>query len=329
MSAPAPQADWAACARAISAQGAVGLVHQHATHHVSVETSLGRIYGRDDWAAALLAERTGFTSEDVPLAGAWLGASAPGQALVIELDWKVAHTDLSPTFGPATGRTGVLSSAMIGLVEGERVHRAWRFVDHAAVARSLGVDLDARAHALAAGTPRRGGVPWEFGEVRADLAQMAPPASYPPPPGLASEHAASCGQLQASWNQRRFDQVLSLYSPGASVACGAESIDAGSSRHPWARILAACPHAVLFLELAVTDASAGAGHDARVALLWRWIGTHTGPGLGPPCGHRLHVSGVSVLHLRAGRIARERVVWDELGVRRDAVLRMQPDFTRP
>jgi hypothetical protein len=55
--------------------------------------------------------------------------------------------------------------------------------------------------------------------------------------------------------------------------------------------------------------------------VWRWVGTHTGPGWGVPCGRRLHVRGLSLLTIAGGRIARERVLLDELGVRRDAALR--------
>jgi hypothetical protein len=329
VSVPATQADWAARAGAISADGAVGLVHGHATHHVAVETSLGRIYGRDDWVAALVAERAGLAGRETPHSVAWVGTSTPGRAVVIEMDWPVSHVELSPTFGPPMGGSAVLSSTMIGLVEGDRIHRAWRFVDHASACRSLGIDLDARATRLAAGAPRRGGVPWEFGEVRPGLGQTAPPTTVPPPPGLSAALAAPCTALQAAWNARRFDVVTSLYATGATSVSGSEPVEPGSARHPWARILAACPSAVLFLEQAVCDTDSGSAGDSRVALLWRWIGAHAGSGLGPPCGHRLHVRGITVLHLREALITRERVMWDELGVRRDALVRMLPDVTRP
>jgi hypothetical protein len=319
--------EWAARYQAICAQGAAGLLHEHATHHVAVDTSLGRIYGRDDWVAALVAERAGLTDGAAAGAQAWVGTSVPGRAVVVEMDWDAAHVADSPLFGAATGRRTVLASTLVGLVEGDRVYRAWRFVDHAAAARALDVDLDERARALVAGAPRRGGIPWEFGEVRGGLGQTAPPAETPPPPGLAPEHAAGCGSWLTAWNQRRFDLAAAMYRPGATILDGAEAIPVGSPRHPWALAVAACPHAVLFVEHAVTG-EIGPG-EARVALVWRWVGAHTGVGLGPPCNHRLHLRGASVLHLRQGRIARERVVFDQLGARRDALLRAMSDEPRP
>ena len=237
---------------------------------------------------------------------------------MLELDWAVTHSGASSIFGPATGRSAVLSSTMVGLVEAERIHRAWRFVDYASAGAALGVDLDERALALARKTSRRGGIPWEFGEVRAGLAQTAPTALAPPPPGLAQECAPPCLQLQAAWNARRFDRLTSLYAADATVLSGADTIGPGSPLHPWALILSACPHAVLFFERAVTRLEEG---DARVALVWRWVGVHSGETYGPPCGRRLHARGASVLRVRDGRIASERIVFDALGFRRDAALR--------
>jgi hypothetical protein len=316
-------ADWAARYEAICAGGALGLVHQFATHNVTVDGSLGRIYGRDDWIAALADERAGLSSDGTVPSGAWLGAPAPRQAVVLELDWKVTHAHAAPLFGPGTQRSAVLASTLVGLTEGERVYRAWRFADYAAVAETLGVALDGCARALTTGAPGRGGIPWEFGEVHLGLGQTAPPPSAPPPPGLAPPAAEPCLQLQRAWNLRRPELVASLYCEDATVLDGAKVIDRDSPRHPWARILAACPQAVLFFEYAATSPD-----DARVALVWRWVGNHSRAGLGPPCQRRLHARGVSTLHLRDGRIGVERVVFDELGFRKDALLRMPRAETR-
>jgi hypothetical protein len=327
VSAPVNGTVWAARYQAACAQAAAGLLHEHATHHVAVDTSLGRIYGRDDWVAALVAEQAGLTTGAAVGADAWVGSSVPGGAVVAEMDWDVVHTGHSPLFGAPTGTRTVLSSTLVGLVEGDRMHRVWRFVDYAAAARTLGVDLAACAQAVAAGAPRRGGIPWEFGEVRPGLGQTAPPAETPAAPGLAPGYANTCGAWVAAWNQRRFDVAASMYAPDATVLSGADPIAAGSSRHPWAAAVVASPQAVLFVEHAVTGEIAPG--EARVALVWRWVGAHTGRGLGSPCGHRLRLRGLSVLHLRRGRIIRERVVFDELGARRDAFLRTLGDQSQP
>lgn len=311
--------DWTGRYQATCADGAVGLLHEYATHHVRVDTSLGRIYGRDDWAAALAAERAGMSGDGVLLADGWTGEAGSADGVVLELDWRVSHTGPSPLFGPPTGGRTTLSSAMVGLAEGGRLFRAWRFVDHGAAALALRLDLDGCAKQLAAAAPARGGVPWEFGEVRAGLGQLAPADAMPAPPGLAPECAAPCLRLQSAWNARRFDQVTPLYAAGAVIRRGAETMAPGSLGHPWARIVAACPDAVLFLEQAVTRLEAGVA--VGVAIVWRWVGTHTGAGFGAPSRGRLHARGLSVFHLSDGRIAGERVIFDELGFRRDVHLR--------
>jgi len=325
MNSAAGAADWARRYAAICSGEAVGLVHDYATHHVTVETSLARIYGRDDWAAALLGETTGLKvrAEAGPIA--WIGRCSSADAVVLELDQAVTHAGESPWLGPATGGNATISSTMIALVNDDRVYRAWRFVDHAAVTRVLGIDLGARAEALTVGTPGRGGIPWEFGEVRAALGQLAPGAS-PPPPGLGAALATPCLDLQTAWNQRRFDLLRALYMDGAAVLDGARRVGSVAHEHPWRRVLDACPDAVLFFERAVMDRESG--DEARVALLWRWVGTHTGVGFGAPCGRRLHVRGITLLHVRERRVTRERVVFDELAVRRDALLRARADQAR-
>jgi hypothetical protein len=246
--------------------------------------------------------------------------------VVLEQDQAVTHASESPWLGPATRGDATISSATIGLVNDDRVYRAWRFVDHAAAARTLGVDLDARARALTAGTTGRGGIPWEFGEVRVGPGQCAPGVS-PAPPGLDASLTTPCLDLQTAWNQRRLDRLDALYADRAPVRDGARPVASVAHEHPWRRVLDACPDGVLFFERAVTGAAIDG--DTRVALLWRWVGTHTGVGFGAPCGRRLHVRGVTVLLLRDGRVTRERVVFDELGVRRDAMLRTLPEGTRP
>lgn len=326
MSATQAGPDWAARYAGMCGGEAIGLVHDHATHHVSVETSLGRIYGREDWAAALARDAAGLKAGPGARVTAWTGASRGTPAVVVELDLPVAHDGDSPLYGPATGRQAIVARTLVGLVHDDRIYRAWQVVDHASAMRELGADIGARARDLAATAPGRGGIPWEFGEVRAALGQVAPPEVADPPPGLEGAAADVCARWVAAWNQRRLDRLATIYEPDATVIDGARTIDEGVSRHPWRRVLDACPTAVLFLERAV--ASGAAPGDDRLALLWRWIGPQTGTALGPPCGRRLHVRGLSVLHLRSGRIARERVVLDELGVRRDAALRAPAAETR-
>lgn len=326
MSAPASATDWAGRYAGICSGAAIGLVHDHATHHVTVETSLGRIYGRDDWAAALLGETTGLRARDGAGPTAWVGRSGSAEAVVVELDQAVSHAGESPWLGPATGGDATISSTMVGLINDDRVYRAWRFVDHAAAARALGVDLDDRARALTAGAPSRGGIPWELGEVRVGLGQLAP-GTHPPPPGLDPTLETPCLDLQAAWNQRRFDRLDARYANRAAVHDGMRPIEVVPHGHPWRRVLGACPDAVLFFERAVSGTAIDG--ETKVALLWRWAGTHTGVGFGAPCGRRLHVRGLTVLHLREGRVTRERLVFDELGARRDALLRAPTHETRP
>ena len=258
--------------------------------------------------SALGRESAGFAGFKVTQSTAWsMTMGSLGSAVSVEIAMEAVNEGES-LYGPATQKIAHLSLASLAMVAKDRMYRVWTVVDHAAVARELGASLPALARDLAGHDPGRGGVPWEFGEVRANLAQLAPPRSYPPVPGLPSGLAAWNERLIALWNDRRLDELGALYHADAEGSPPAD--------HPWCQLLTAFPDAVLFVERACVSDEEGA--RVRVALLWRWIGRHTGLGIGvPPSGYRLHLRGLTHFDLDGGRVVRERVFHDTLGVLED------------
>ena len=314
-------ADWVERYEAVCAGGAVGLLQQMMTHNVTVETSLGRVYGRADLTATLAGEQAGLRVTGVTGTGAFCGRADSRSAIVVSLDLAVDHIGASAIFGAPTGGSATLSSTLFGLVHGTRVYHAWRVVDYAAAARGLGLDPAVRAGSLAADAPKRGGIPWEFGEVRAGRAQAAPAHSDPLPSGL-SAGTARVVALQSAWNLRRPDLVSALYAAPHAASGGTSSASPGPD-HPWSQVVRACPDAVLFLE--DTAESVREGDASSVGVVWRWVGTHSGVGYGAPTGRRIHARGLSVLQVSGAGIVKERVVLDQLGVLRDLTIRGRVD----
>ncbi len=316
--------DWLEVWSAIHA-GAFGDLHARATHNVQVDTSLDRIYGRQEWIAALTAECTGFSLQGVADSVAYaMDSGGLGSSIFVATAVDALSHGLSMC-GSAAGVPVRMSSAVLGLVADARIYRAWRFVDHAAVAEALGVDLRTCARSLTLGASPRGGVPWEYGDVRASVGQRPPPASYDPVAGVPEALHPWVSSLLQRWNDRQLGPGEALYARDAQVSRGfAESRRGGSViDHPWWSLVTALPDAVLFFERGC--AAQGPDGGVRLALLWRWIGRHTGVGLdAEPSGHRLHVRGLSHLDLLDDQITHERIFFDRLGPLADIERRRPP-----
>ncbi|MEO5897531.1 MAG: ester cyclase [Vicinamibacterales bacterium] len=298
--------------------GAFGLLYDHSSHNVLVDTSHGSISARHEWVASLMSESTGFTRDGaVDRVGCGADMGSLGTAVFVATGIDARNLGES-AFGPATGRSVSISTATLALVNDDRIYRAWRFVDRAALVEALGLHPADVAASLAAGAPSRGGVPWEYGEVRAGLGQSAPAESGEPTIGLPFGLQAWSDGVRTQWNARRLSRVNPLYMEDAKVAAGFQPLRPLEqfTDHPWWSLLTAMPDAVLFFERGC--ASDEPGGNQRVAVLWRWVGRHTGPGLGvPPSGHRLHLRGVTYLELRQGGIVLERVFTDRIGTLAD------------
>ena len=306
--------------------GAFGLLHQHAVHNVLVDTQDGPISSRNDWIASLVAEWTGLTGDTmVDRAACAAEIGSLGTAIFVATGIEARNTGES-AFGPATSRTVLVSSATLALVAGDRIYRAWRFVDRGAMAQGLGASLVDAAASLAATAPARGGVPWEYGEVGAGLGQAAPTDATEPTVGLPRALQSWAHRVRTPWNTRTLVQLAPVYSPDAELADGfqrARPIHRWTD-HPWSAIVTALPDAVLFLERGC--ASEDADGKARAAVLWRWVGRHTGIGLGVAAsGYRLHVRGLTYFELVDGTIRLERVFTDRLGVLADIQRRRNSD----
>ena len=57
--------------------------------------------------------------------------------------------------------------------------------------------------------------------------------------------------------------------------------------------------------------------DSRMAIVWMAEGTHQGTIMKiPPTGHRVEVSGVSVIDVEHGLVVRAQYIWDQAGMLR-------------
>jgi hypothetical protein len=303
-------ASWCDLHDAVYAGGEIGRLYERVVHNVSVETSLGRVYGRDDLVAHAARDQQGLRLQPVR-SEAFLGRLGSHRVVVITADIEAEHVGVSAIFGPPTGHRGVLSSTTLALLHEGRVFKAWRFTDYAALAQAFNLALPRLAATLAATRPARGGIPWTFGDVRSALGQVEPPALVPRPPGCDGIVGEQLSVLQSAWNRKRPDLVRACYQ--------AEVEPTSLLQHPWTHIRGACSDGVLFIEQGVIGDTNGDASD--VAVVWRWVGTHDGPGFGPPSGHRLHWRGLSVLGVKSRTITGERVLHDALGAYCDVAIR--------
>jgi predicted ester cyclase len=293
----------------IHVRGGIGRIHDLFLHSGEIRTQTGRLYGRDAIAQALAAETAAFAPEDI--AASLVAADAAGLGWAADIAARHGGDGL---FGPATGRTVTLRSVAVYRHVAGRIVRGWRVVDTAHIAAQLGRAPGTIAAELAAQMLAAGFVGWRLGEIRPGLGQMAPPATGPVPDSMAGPRACAVA-LDYLWNHRRLDLLDGFYAPDAAIGWsnGRTPADAGGVRQAMLDILAAVPDATLLPEFLVGD-------DRAVAAVWRLIGHHTGRGFGlAPSGARVKILGASIYRFRAGRIAEERTLIDEIGVQAQIV----------
>lgn len=111
------------------------------------------------------------------------------------------------------------------------------------------------------------------------------------------------------WNKSRRDAIAELLAPDA-VLHDADTDSVGPEGfYPFFDRLSAA-----FSDLHITVHDTIAEKD-RICLRWSCSATHIGEGLGvAPTGKRLHVTGMSLMRVRDGRIVEAWQNWDMLGL---------------
>lgn len=234
--------DRIALEQALRTEGAIATLGAAAIHNVRITVGASELYGREDWMA-LEARR--FASEGPKSVDASETISAPlgNEAMLVAARWRLGS---APT---------ACAGASLSMVHANRIVREWQFVERF-VSRLFGDKP----------SPRRFGIPWEYGEVRAALGQTLPAddANVVAAAGIASHPVVE--HWHRRWNRRSPDTT---------------------------EFLAPFADPVMFCERLVVSA------DARnVALQWRLVGRHVAEAWGFAASHaRLELPGLSFFHL--------------------------------
>lgn len=314
------------CTHRIWEEKAVGLIYTHYRHNAVIHLPFGAVHGREAVVVSTLQTLLAFP--DRRLYGdavVWSGDDQAG----FYSSHRITNTgtNTGPTaWGPATGRRCAWRGIADCVVLENQICEEWLVRDDMGLCRQLGFDPDTVARALAAADAAAGVQPMTAGLAR-DIGQLPPPAA--PRPGATEAGATLAWFLDEVWNGRRLDRVREMYAPAAVLhgPNGRTLHGAGEIALLPLQVLAALPDAALLVEHVATlpdplPASLGnAGQGAAVAVRWRLLGSHGGPGMfGSPTGAPVQVLGISHYRVVDGRVAEEWTMFDELSVRRQIFL---------
>lgn len=283
---------------------AVGLIYDGYVHNVRVHTAFGERYGRDEVVADTVQQLAAFP--DLRFYGEEAVWSERGGLYVSHCAVRTAHNTGYSVYGPPSGRR-VRYRAVTDLhVQGGRVAEVWSIQDGLTLTRQLGLGT----HEAVAAVLQHPVTPPRHGVGALELrGQTAPEPLGRPLPGAGPEAFVSWVWHEV-WNRRRFDRVAELYRPDYRFL--GPSGTRLRTRDAFAAyalgLLAAFPDATVRLEHT-------AGSGEHVAVRWRLLGTHDGPGrYGPPTGRRVNLLGITHHRLRGEQLLEECTVFDELAL---------------
>lgn len=256
--------------RALRERGEAGALRNAAIHNVRVHVGTTELYGREDWLH-LETERY----------AAW-GPRSISEVTAIDDRWGAAAGLIAARWQLGTGE-GAARCACLAIVHEGRVVREWQFFERAALP-SL-----ARIVTL----PRRASVPWEYGEVRPALGQVAPDrrAAAVAPSGIADHPVVL--HWHRRWNLREGDTAELLFPFDAPVM--------------FCERLALAPDGL------------------SAALQWRLVGRLVAPAWGlAPTQDRLELPGLSFFGLEGQRVLSTANHFDVKTLADQAALRAVP-----
>ncbi|CAN5888951.1 ester cyclase [soil metagenome] len=295
-------------------EGDMGYIYDTYLHNVTVHTGFGTAYGVEEVVSgsiaflAALPDRRMY-AEDV----VWTGDDVAGfhtSHLIVNTG---TNSGYSP-WGPPTGkRVGFLALANC-LVRENRIVEEWLVRDTGALLRGMGFDLWEVARAAVRTLPPR-----VFGETDR-LQGQHPPVSYEPhhdEPHVEGPHIEDFVRrlFHEVWNGRHFNVLSEVYAGDSSllVPGGLTLRGVANSRAYHLNFIAMFPDAHLNVEHVYWLGTDADGY--RVAVRWRFAGTHTRYGwYGPPTDKRVDILGISHLHVKDGKVTKHYLVFDELAV---------------
>lgn len=189
-------------------RGDISALASAAIHNVRLHAGALETYGRDDWTRLETARFAAWGPGEVAN-GKTLSQQQGAAALAIATRWNLKT------------RAGAVPCAALSLVHAGRVVREWQYYDR------LRLGYGAGQTPAEVFWPRRHGVPFEYGELRASLGQIWPSESAA---AVAAAEIATHPLVlawHALWNLRR-GPMPPLLAPFAEPVMFAERLIAGA-----------------------------------------------------------------------------------------------------
>ncbi len=292
-------------------QKAVGLIYDYYLHNVRTHTFLGEHYGRDEVVTSTVQYLAAFP--DLRLRGEQTIRDDRGE-YVSHWATRVAHNTGYSSFGGPTSRC-VCYPVVTNLQMREgRVVEMWEVQDGLLLAKQLGFSSREAASIRSAG-------------YTATLPELGIQSNGQLPPNALSQPAGGDAEALVRWfwhevwNRRRLDRIAQICAPNYRFfgPSGRRFHLSGSFAAYVLGLLAAFPDAAVQLERITvletgSEAASETTLETHVAVRWRFIGTHGGPGYGVPTGRSVNLLGVTHHRLRKGRFIEEKTLFDELAL---------------
>ena len=295
----------------------VGDLYRSYQHNIVIHTSEGMTYGRDQVIADSMAMMAAFP--DLRLFGdevIWSGNEDDGYHSSHRITWSATNTGYSK-YGPPTGRKVLRRGIAHCLVRENRIFEEWICRDELALVRQLGLDEWETARKFARADARRAGVsplPLSQAEVPRLNGQL-------PPDDVTRNDTESELEFSARafwhevWNWRLLDKLRHYLSPNhVAFVSTNRRLDGLNAYGQWVlSLLAAFPDGAMQIDHVCST-------GRRVALRWRFQGTHLGPGwYGEPTGKRVSLIGITHLEEQGGQFVREFSIFDEFALLKQIV----------
>jgi len=294
----------------------IGLIYDTYIHNISIWTTEGCTYGRDEVIAGTI--RTLAAYPDVRLYAdevIWSGNDQEGFHTSHRIVW-VGHNSGYSIYGPPAGRRILRIGIANCLVKENRIIEEWIARDEMAAVLQLGLDPFEAATRLAARTERQ----TSFGELERVQGQSMP-AQMPPrsEPGFDLEDFIRRAYHEI-WDWRLLNKIDTYYTP--DFVCHTVPARKLTGRGPYKAhllsLMAAFPDAHLTIDHVYWMGSEQKGFKAMVR--WNLQGTHRGPShYGAPTGKRIYLMGISHLCIKDGKIFEEWMIYDEFALLKQLV----------
>ena len=295
----------------------IGLIYDTYIHNISIWTTEGRIYGRDEVLTGTI--RTLAAYPDVRLYAdevIWSGDDQEGFHTSHRIVW-VGHNNGYSIYGPPTGRRILRIGIANCFVKENRIVEEWIARDEMAAVLQLGLNPFEAAVRLAPPASEQRQV---FGELERVQGQSMP-TSMPPrnEPGFDLEDFVR-RVYHEIWDWRLLNKIDAYFTPDfvCHTVPARKLTGRGSYKAHLLSLMAAFPDAHLMIEQLYWMGDEQ--HGYKVMVRWNLQGTHRGPSqYGVPTGKRIYLMGISHLYIKDGKILEEWMIYDEFALLKQLV----------